>query len=78
MLCVCVQAEDKYQFFLEATQLEWLRETLAHSLENIKDMENTVKAQREKIPDLDKKIAQLQSAHTQSTEKQGRSQQSYW
>jgi chromosome segregation ATPase len=55
------KAEDKYTFFLQATQLEWLRASLADSKLKIAQMEHTVALQREKIPDLDRKIQDLQS-----------------
>jgi len=53
------KAEDKYTFFLQATQLEWLRSSLAESKLNILQMERTVAVQREKIPDLERKIQEL-------------------
>lgn len=51
--------EDKYMFFLKATQLESLREKLHDARGRIDAMRTTLKVQQDKIPDLDKRIAHL-------------------
>lgn len=50
------RAEDKYTFFLKATQLEWLRQNLADSRDKIDEMSATMKIEQDKIPDIDKRI----------------------
>ena len=53
------RAEDKYTFFLKATQLEWLRQNLADSRDQIAQMMSTIQMEQDKIPDLDKRIKYL-------------------
>jgi CRISPR/Cas system CSM-associated protein Csm4 (group 5 of RAMP superfamily) len=55
------KAEDKYTFFLQATQLEWLRASLADSKHQIEQMDHTVAPLDERILDLEKEMHALQS-----------------
>jgi hypothetical protein len=55
------KAEDKYTFFLQATQLEWLRASLADSKHQIEQMDHTVAPLGERILELVKDMQDLQS-----------------
>jgi septal ring factor EnvC (AmiA/AmiB activator) len=64
------KAEDKYAFFLKATQLESLRERLHDAKESLTHMKATLKISEDKIPDLDKRIKQLQEQERLGAEAQ--------